>query len=36
VPLIALIFWIGLFPGALLSRSEASIRALVERVEAAR
>ncbi|HEU5298959.1 MAG TPA: NADH-quinone oxidoreductase subunit M [bacterium] len=33
VPLIALIFWIGLFPGTLLSRSEASIQALVERVQ---
>jgi NADH-quinone oxidoreductase subunit M len=35
VPLIALIFWIGLYPNALLRRSEASIQAIIERVEAA-
>jgi NADH-quinone oxidoreductase subunit M len=35
VPLIALIFWIGLFPGALLSRSEASVRALLAQVQRA-
>ncbi len=33
VPLIALIFWIGLYPSPLLRRSEASVRAVVERVE---
>ncbi|MBI3975094.1 MAG: NADH-quinone oxidoreductase subunit M, partial [Armatimonadetes bacterium] len=33
VPLIALIFWIGIYPSPLLRRSEASIRAVVERVE---
>jgi len=33
VPLIILIFWIGLYPSPLLRRSEASIRAVVERVE---
>lgn len=36
VPLIALIFWIGLYPGPLLVRSEASVRALIERVEVRR
>jgi NADH-quinone oxidoreductase subunit M len=35
VPLIALIFWIGLYPNALLRRSEASIQAIVERVQTA-
>jgi NADH-quinone oxidoreductase subunit M len=35
VPLIVLIFWIGLYPNALLRRSEASIQAIVERVQAA-
>jgi NADH:ubiquinone oxidoreductase subunit 4 (subunit M) len=34
-PLIALIFWIGLYPNALLRRSEASIQAIIERVETA-
>ncbi|MGH2452689.1 MAG: complex I subunit 4 family protein, partial [bacterium] len=33
IPLIILIFWIGLYPSPLLRRSEASIRAVVERVE---
>jgi len=33
VPLIGLIFWIGLYPSPLLRRSEASVRAVVERVE---
>ena len=33
VPLIALIFWIGLFPAPLLRRSEASVRAAIARVE---
>ncbi len=32
VPLIALIFWIGLYPAPLLSRSEATVRALIEQV----
>ena len=32
VPLIALIFWIGLYPAPLLRRSEVSIRALVDHV----
>ncbi len=32
-PLIGLIFWIGLFPSPLLRRSEASVRAVLERVE---
>jgi NADH-quinone oxidoreductase subunit M len=36
VPLVALIFWIGLYPAPMLARSEASIRALIERVEARR
>ncbi len=36
VPLIALIFWIGLYPSALLRRSEASVRALVEHVQVVR
>ncbi|MDQ7844331.1 MAG: NADH-quinone oxidoreductase subunit M [Armatimonadota bacterium] len=36
IPLILLIFWIGLFPNALLARTEASVRALVESVEARR
>ncbi len=36
VPLIVLIFWIGLYPTPLLARSEASIRALVQHVEATR
>jgi len=36
VPLIALIFWIGLFPQALLARTDASVRALLQRVEARR
>ncbi len=35
-PLVAAIFAIGLYPSPLLSRSEASVRALVERVNAAR
>jgi len=35
LPLIALIFWIGFYPNALLRRSEASIRAIVERVQPA-
>ncbi len=30
IPLVALIFWIGLHPAPLLSRSEATVRALVE------
>lgn len=34
VPLILLIFWIGLYPGPLLARSEASVRALVQHVRA--
>ena len=34
-PLIALIFWIGLYPNALLRRSEASVQAIVERVQPA-
>ncbi len=36
VPLILLILWIGLFPAPLLSRSEASMRALLQHVEARR
>jgi len=32
IPLIALIFWIGVYPSALLRRSEASVRALVQDV----
>ncbi len=32
IPLIVLIFWIGIYPMPLLSRSEASVRALVEDV----
>ncbi len=36
VPLILLIFWIGVFPAALLARSEPSIRALLQHLEAAR
>jgi NADH-quinone oxidoreductase subunit M len=36
VPLIVLIFAIGLYPSPLLSRSEASVRALVARVDQAR
>jgi len=36
VPLILLIFGIGLYPAPLLQRSEASVRALLERVEARR
>jgi len=32
IPLIALIFWIGVYPSPLLRRSEASVRALVEQV----
>lgn len=35
LPLIALIFWIGLYPNALLRRSEASVRAIIERVQPA-
>ena len=35
LPLLALIFWIGLYPNALLRRSEASILAIVERVQPA-
>jgi NADH-quinone oxidoreductase subunit M len=35
VPLIFLIFWIGLYPNALLRRSEASIQAIAARVQAA-
>ena len=35
VPLLFLIVWIGLYPNALLRRSEASIQAIVERVQAA-
>jgi NADH-quinone oxidoreductase subunit M len=33
VPLLALIFWIGIYPSPWLSRSEASVRALVEDVQ---
>jgi len=33
LPLLALIFWIGLYPSPLLRRSEASVRAVVQRVE---
>lgn len=33
VPLLALIFWIGVYPTPWLSRSEASVRALVEDVQ---
>ncbi|HEV8339337.1 MAG TPA: NADH-quinone oxidoreductase subunit M [bacterium] len=33
VPLILLIFWIGIYPSPLLRRSEASIRGVVERLE---
>ncbi len=33
LPLVVLIFWIGLYPSPLLRRSEASVRAVVERVE---
>jgi NADH-quinone oxidoreductase subunit M len=33
VPLIVLIFWIGIYPSPLLRRSEASVRAAVERIE---
>ncbi len=36
VPLIVLIFWIGLYPSALLRRSEASVRALVQHVQVVR
>jgi len=36
VPLILLIFGIGLYPAPLLQRSEASVRALLERIEARR
>jgi NADH-quinone oxidoreductase subunit M len=36
VPLIVLIFWIGLFPSPLLRRSEASVRSVLQRVEHAR
>ncbi|MGH2398358.1 MAG: Fe-S-binding domain-containing protein, partial [bacterium] len=36
IPLILLIFGIGLYPAPLLERSEASVRALLERVEARR
>lgn len=36
VPLILLIVWIGLYPTPVLSRSEASIRALLQHVEARR
>jgi len=32
IPLIALIFWIGVYPSPLLRRSEASVRALIESV----
>ncbi len=33
VPLILLIFWIGIYPSPLLRRSEASVRAAVDRIE---
>jgi NADH-quinone oxidoreductase subunit M len=34
-PLIAVVFWVGLYPGPLLARSEATVRALLGRVPAA-
>lgn len=34
IPLVVLIFWIGLYPAPLLSRSEASVRALVASIRA--
>ena len=35
VPLIAVIFWVGLFPHPLLARSEAVVRTLLTRAPAA-
>jgi NADH-quinone oxidoreductase subunit M len=35
VPLIVVIFWVGLYPRPLLERSEATVRALVGRASAA-